>query len=216
MEKIELKGTLRKALGTADAKRLRRDKQIPAVVYGKGTECLHIALKSDSVGKLLSSGSKLVELTIEGQKHNVVLQDIQREPISGAVIHIDFHKVELSDKIHIEVPIEIFGQPKCPPSAGTLDRHMDKIMVECLASAIPNKLVVDVRELDVGGIIRIQDLKLPEGVKTLAKPEDIIVSVTRVALEEEVKPVETPTAEVTEPEVIERRKKEEETEEEKK
>ncbi|MCX7703070.1 MAG: 50S ribosomal protein L25 [Planctomycetota bacterium] len=214
MEKMELMAELRKHLGKADAKRLRRSKKIPAVVYGRGTQPIHITVLAEDVNTMLQKGVKLIELDVGGEKHHGVLQDVQIEPISGNVIHLDFHKVALSDKIHIEVPVEIFGQPKCLPSVGVLERHLDKVKVECLASDIPKSFIVDVRELDVGGMIKISDLKVPAGVRILEKAEEIVVSVTRAMFEEE-KPVEAEVGEVAEPEVVERRKKEEEAEEEK-
>jgi len=124
MEEAELNAEVRKEMGTASARRLRAQRKVPAVIYGKGMENVHITIKKDDVKTLLAGGVKLVKIRVDGKEYDTILQEVQVEPIGGGVLHIDFHKVELTERVSVEVPVEILGEPKCPPTAGVLEKHL--------------------------------------------------------------------------------------------
>lgn len=184
MEEAELNAELRKETGSVSARRLRSQKKVPAVVYGKGMENIHLAIKVDDVKSLLAGGVKLIKVRVDGDAYDTILQEVQLEPISGTVLHMDFHKVELTERVSVEVPIEILGEPKCPPTAGVLEKHLDAVMVECIAADVPKSVVVDVREMNVGDVIHVSDLELPKDVKTLDKGDEVVVSIVRTTPEE--------------------------------
>ena len=205
MEEAELNAEVRKEMGTASARRLRAQRKVPAVIYGKGMENVHITIKKDDVKTLLAGGVKLVKIRVDGKEYDTILQEVQVEPIGGGVLHIDFHKVELTERVSVEVPVEILGEPKCPPTAGVLEKHLDTVTVECMAADVPKSIVVDVRGMGVGDVVHISDLELPKGVKTLEKEDEVVVSIVRTTAEEEV-----PVEEEEEPEVAGRASEEKE------
>jgi len=195
MEEAELNAEARKEMGTASARRLRAQRKVPAVIYGKGMENVHISIERDDVKTLLAGGVKLVRIRVDGKAYDTILQEVQVEPIGGGVLHIDFHKVELTERVSVEVPVEILGEPKCPPTAGVLEKHLDTVTVECMAADVPKSIVVDVRGMGVGDAIHIGDLELPKGAKTLEKEDEVVVSIVRTTAEEEL-PVEEEEPEV--------------------
>lgn len=198
MEEAELNAELRTELGTASARRLRTQKKVPGVIYGKGMNTLHISIKKADLDELITAGAKLVKVRVGEKEYDTIVQDIQTEPISGTPIHIDFHKVALTERVSVKVPIEILGEPKCPPTAGILEKHLDAVTIECVASAVPKSIVVDVRQMDIGDVFHIGDLALPDGVRVRDKEDEAVVSIVGTTAEKEA-----PASEEEEPEVVE-------------
>ncbi len=215
MEQIELSMQPRRIIGK-QVKAMRRAGWVPAVLYSRhadpkilqanARELLHVLMRA--------GGSRLVALTIEGEAepHMALVREVQREPIKGDLLHVDFLGVSMSEEITVEVPLRFEGaSPAVTRNEGVLIHGLDTIEIKCLPSDLINTITVDLSGLEkVGDVIRVSDLKVPGTVKLLADLDATVVRVSYPAGEE----VEAPAAAevVAEPEVIKKGKAEEEAE----
>ncbi len=178
-------------VGTGAAKALRRAGQIPAVLYGKGIDSVPIAIDSKQMRKIMSQSlGHIHKIMVEdvGLEGNVMVQAIDRDPITGEVIHIDLHRISLTDKVKVEVPVTVVGEEELTKQGLVLQRQLRDISVECLPGDIPNEFEIDVSHLNFGDTILAGDLKMPEGVKIMTPPDEVVLVVVapRTVAEEEV------------------------------
>ena len=205
MEEVKIKAYKREERGTAKSRLLRRGKVVPAVVYGQG---INMAIKIDEQElKYLRqhhfSENIIINLEIADDSGNesvpVLLKDFQRNPLNEEVIHLDFIKVSMKEKVTVEIPVEVKGEAKGVKAGGTLEHALWKIEVECLPGDIPESLAIDVTELDIGHSIHVGDIQAPQGVEILTSTTEVVVTIAALVAEEEAA-VEEET--VAEPEVV--------------
>ncbi|MCK4404580.1 MAG: 50S ribosomal protein L25/general stress protein Ctc [candidate division Zixibacteria bacterium] len=219
MKEIVLKVRPREKMGKEHAKKLRRSGFIPAVVYGPETPSVLLEIETKSFYALLRGGlgeNILLTLTMGDEKdggRKVLIKEIQRDPVKGDVQHVDFHQISLTKKLSIEVPIHLMGAPVGVKDGGILQHVLRELEVECLPTAIPEKIEVDVNHLKIGDSIHVADIKV-ENVEILSDPESSIVSVVPPTVFKEVEVA--PVVAEEEPEVITEKKEEEKEEGEKK
>ncbi|MFN7210113.1 MAG: 50S ribosomal protein L25 [Aggregatilineales bacterium] len=192
-------------------KQLRRAGRVPAILYGLG-EALPISCPQRALEIVLqkAGGSHLVRVTLNGQTHDTLVREVQRDIIRRDILHVDFLKVDLTKKLRTEVSILLVNLPKL--SADLMLTHpVTSVEVECLPTNIPDHIEVDASRLQaLGAKLTIADLPALEGVQYLADPHEIIArveSLTGAVAEEETAEA---SAVMAEPEVIERGKKQEE------
>ncbi len=200
---------VRKEAGKRHAKRLRRDGGIPAVLYGHGEQTVSLAVPREQFSAALRHGSRLVELK-GGANESALIRELQWDIYGTAVMHIDFTRVSADERIEVKVPVELRGQAPGVRAGGVIQHLVHEIEIECLATAIPDKIQLNINHLELKDSITVGQLELPPGVKLLSEPEAIAVQCVEPAVEEEVEAAPTEGAE---PEVI-GRKAEEEGEEE--
>lgn len=218
MSEITIEVERREELGKNVNRRLRKEGQIPAVVYGGGMDPVTIKVDDKTVRTLLrsSSGENTVFLLrLEGtkQSRHAMIRDLQYEPTTGGLVHIDFQRINMADKIRVKVPVDLIGTPEgVRNEGGFLDFVTREVEVECLPSAIPNTLEVEVSSLHIGQHVEAKDIDIPDGITMMDDEDRVIASVaqSRVAEVEEEEEVETLIeAEAEEPELIGRAKPEE-------
>jgi large subunit ribosomal protein L25 len=211
VEEIEIRVTARKERGSRVARRLRHEGKVPGTLYGKGVAPTPIVMSAVELERALSRGGRMLSVNLDGNQLKAIIREVQHSPLTDRILHVDFHRVILTEKVTVPVRIEMLGQPKCQPEEGVLELHMSEVTVECLPTNLPDKLVIDMRNMAPGDVLRIRDIALPSGVTALEDPEEPVISIVRPAEEVEVKPPE----EGAEPEVIGKVKEEaeEETEE---
>jgi large subunit ribosomal protein L25 len=161
-----LQAEKRDVKGTTASKRLRRAGVVPAVIYGDKSEAL-IQLDGKSFTDLARkhSANFLVNIEISGDKSKLaVVQDIQRNPLNGSLIHVDFRAVTENDTIHAVVPIELHGEPIGVKAGGLLEQLVHEIEIHCRPSDLPEKIVNDVEGIELGQTLKVSDLNLPKGV----------------------------------------------------
>ena len=216
MEEVKIKALMRKERGTSRAKALRRQNFIPAIVYGR---VVNLTLKIDKKElKYLKqhhfSENIIINLEITNGANPeiipVLLKDYQSNPLTEEVIHLDFIKVSMEEKVTVEVPVEVKGEAKGLKLGGSLDHPLWKIEVECLPKDIPESITVDVSDLDIGHSIHVEDLEVPEGVEILTDSKEVVVTITAPVKEEEI--IEEAEV-IKEPEVVKEKPKEEVEEE---
>lgn len=216
MAEVTLEVSRREASGKEIAKKLRRDGEVPGVVYGGRREPVAITVNRKAVADLIQKSDHgvrsifLLKMAGTDQQRHAMIKDIQIDPISRRMTHIDFVRVMMDEVVRVTVPVHLSGTAKGVKEGGVLDWQMRELHVECLPNAIPDTIEVDVENIDVHDYVHVSDLKLPEGVKVLEDPERVVVGVTHARAEAvaEAAPVEEGAA-PAEPEVIKKGKPEE-------
>ena len=214
MPEIVVSAEKRTETGKNVNRRLRVAGRIPGVVYGGKGEPMAVAVSPKEIGAVLRSASgenTLFDLDLGGSRRKVILKEYQVEPIKGRLLHADFYEVALDKLLEVKVHVEITGTPVgVKVQGGILDFVTRELEIECLPTDIPDKIALDVSELELGKHIRVSDLKLSDKVTILTDPEVVIVHVVAPRAEEVVAPVEGAEAAApgTEPEVIKKGKTE--------
>lgn len=196
--------SLRPTKGKSAAKALRKEGNIPAVVYGLNEPPAAIAIPSKVVARILASATgmnSVVYLQREGTdiKRHVIIKDVQRDPVTRRLVHVDFLRVDPNHKVKVHVPVRLQGVPAgVKAQGGLLDFVHREVVIECLPSLIPTHIDVDVTALNVGDTIRIDQLGLPSTLKVIGDAHDVIAAVKGKAAEEAL----PEAAAAPEPEVV--------------
>lgn len=217
MERVSITAYKREATGKGVARSLRRNGELPAVIYRAGkSEAIKIPqVEFVKLLKKTKGENILINLQFPEGNRLAVIKDYQFDPVTGELLHTDFQEVLLTETVRVTVKVITTGIPKGVKEQGGILQHtLRELEIEALPDKIPGHIEVDVSDLAVGQSIHVSDLKLEEGIKILTDREEAIATVT-VPVVEEVAPAAAPAPEVTEPEVIKKGKKEEteETEE---
>ena len=201
-ESIEITAFPREVVGHAN-RRLALSGQIPAVLYGHDRATKVIAVDRHDFELLTSHhapGATIVSITLEGEKRpiNAVVKDVQRSPVKGSILHVDFQVIRMDEVIHVTVPLRFVGDSAGVKAGGILTENAHQVNIEAKPKDIPEAIEADVSLLEVGDSLRLGEVSVPHGVKILDDSEEILCSVLApaVAVEEEV------TEEAVEPEVI--------------
>jgi large subunit ribosomal protein L25 len=187
-----LQAEKRDVKGTTASKRLRRTGIVPAVIYGSNQDEYTIQLDSKSffdLARKQASHNFLVNLEINGAKEKTklaIVQDIQRDPLTGGLIHVDFRAVSATDVIHATIPIELQGEPIGVKTGGLLEQLMHEIEVTCNPTNLPETIVNNVEEIAIGQSLKVGQLNLPDGVTVKLDGEVLvaIVNQTRASVSE--------------------------------
>lgn len=204
-----LKVELRSSIGKRNNRRLRRAGSIPAILYGHGLDSISLAVPKAAIEGALRHHSRLVDLA-GAANESALISDIQWDTFGLEVLHVDFTRVSADERIEVEVSIEIKGQAAGAKDGGIVEQMLREVQIECPAGAIPEKLVLNIASLAVGGSMTCKDLPLPEGVTLLTDVDEMIVHCVTPREEEEAAPG---VAEGAEPELIGRKEGEEVEEE---
>ncbi|MGC8871259.1 MAG: 50S ribosomal protein L25/general stress protein Ctc [Caldimicrobium sp.] len=191
MKQVTLKVKKREKLGKETAKKIRREGFIPAILYGKGIDPTPLTIKYSDFEKIYKryKGEALI-YTLEFEngvitRKQAILKEIQRHPVTDMVIHIDFQAIEEGKPIEIKVPLEFVGKPIGLTKGGVLEIMLHEITIECLPKDIPDKIVVDISSLDVGDNLHVADIKVPENIKIVDRPEETVVTIVAEEAPEE-------------------------------
>jgi len=212
----------RKELGARITRKLLKRDQIAAVVYGAGRDSVPIQVDRKTVLTLLKGGAGenavfLLKMPGTKQERHAMIKDLQMDPVSRQILHIDFQRVLMDQRIKVQVPVELVGVPDgVKNEGGVLDFVTREVEVECLPGDIPQSLEVDVSHLHIGQHVEVHELQVPDKVTLLEEPDRTLAAVgaPRQVIEEEAEAEEELLleAEMEEPEVIGRGKDEDEEE----
>jgi large subunit ribosomal protein L25 len=178
--RLEVKERADGELGSRNVRRLRKQGLIPGVLYGKG-HSRAIAVGERALRTALTGPSGLhaiVDVVIEGQKtpHHAVLKDYQQHAIRGVITHVDFHEVRLDQPIQASVTVHFVGESPGVKQGGVLQQVTREVNVEALPTEIPEHIEADLSWLEVGGTIRVEDLRPIEGVTFLDDPHETVIA----------------------------------------
>jgi len=217
MAELTLEVTRREDGGKNVARRYRASGKVPAVVYGGHRDPVAITVDRKTVSELIHKSEHgvrsifLLKMSGTDQQRHAMIKDIQIDPISRRMTHIDFVRVQMDEKVRVTVPVHINGTALGVKEGGILDWQIRDLHIECLPGQIPDAVEVDVTDLGAHDYLRISDLTLPQGVKVFDDHDRVVVGVTHAKAEVEVAPAEA-EAVPAEPEVIKKGKVEEEKE----
>lgn len=185
---MELVAQPRTQFGRA-LKEIRTKGLIPAELYGFGVKNEHVTVVSKEFIKLFRKAgeSTIVDLSLDGKKHPVLIHDVSRSPITDEILSVDFYQVRLDKKIRLKIPVNLVGEsPAVKEKGGILVKALSEIEVEALPTAIPHQLDVHLKTLtDIGSTIHVGALVVPEGVRVLVDPKFAIITVTARMTEEQ-------------------------------
>jgi len=190
----------RPELGSRANKRLRDAGLIPGVIYGHKEAVVTITLPKKETVNHLKHGAHVFDLAVEGKSEKCLVKEVQYDHLGIEVLHVDFARVSLDEKVKVTVVVELKGEPKGEKDGGVLQQIISELEVECLVTDIPDKILHNVSEMALDDVLHIKDLNLPSGVRALADEDQIVAQVKEIK-EEEAAPVAAEAASA-EPEVI--------------
>ncbi len=193
MERVTLKAQVRDGVGKGPARGLRRQGLVPAVVYGRGRQPQPVAVEAGALLQALHTHAGmnvLIDLEVPngGDPTVVIVKDTQRDIFRKDLIHVDFHAISLTETLEMHVPIILKGIAKGVAEGGVVEQHLRVVLVECLPTQVPEQFELDVTELLVGRSLHASDLVVPERVKLVTPPDEVVVTIVAPRVVEEAAP----------------------------
>ncbi len=218
MDQVVLDAAVRAETGKKIGKALRRDGQIPAVVYGEGQAPISIATTAKDIARGLhtsAGGNVLITLKVKQPDgsaqpdRTVLISEIQYHPVTAQILHVDFHQISLTKRIQVSVPVMLVGDPiGVKQDGGRLEHLLWEIRVECLPTEIPKAIDVNIAAMKIGDSLLIKDLVVPAGVKVLNDPQVAVAACLQAVVEKTPEATAAEAAGPAEPEVIKQKKPE--------
>jgi large subunit ribosomal protein L25 len=180
----------RSTTGKGAVRKLRAAGRVPAILYGQGKESVPLVIDPRALERVLKAGgaNTLLDLTVEGRPELgspvALVKELQRHPLRGTILHADLYQVDLTKTVEVEVPVHLVGKPRGLDFGGILEHSLREITLECLPRSIPSAIEVDVSNLEIGDVVHVRDLLLPEGVSLVSDPDLGVAHVALPAVEE--------------------------------
>lgn len=194
MELVELRATQRTETGKGPAGRLRAADRIPGVLYGEKLTTKTVSVDRRELQSVLAAeggATAIVKLMIDDDdSQTAMIKEVQRDPVRDGLLHVDFLKIAMDEKIATHVSLSVIGDALGVREGGILQQVMRDIEVEALPMELPEHIEVDVTEYQVGDSVRVGDLTAPAGVTILSGAEEVVLSIVPPTKIEEVVPVE--------------------------
>jgi large subunit ribosomal protein L25 len=197
LELIELKTNIRTTTGNGPARRLRQKGQIPAVLYGPGTESVLLSVNISDIDRILKKGrigQALLNLVIpdngETSIKTVMVKELQIQPVSRNFLHIDFYEVAMDRKIMVNVPVTTTGKAKGVELGGILQIIRRELEVQCFPLDVPESIELDITDLDIGDSIHVGDISLQNEIEFLGDENFTVVTIVTPKIEEEEEAIE--------------------------
>lgn len=202
----------REPAGRHANERIRRRGLIPAVIYGHGEKPETVSISLHDLEMALRDLQHVVKLKVNAKEDNYLIKDVQYDHLQRTPLHADFMRVDVTEKVHVKVALELRGVPIGIGLGGEMVHPFSDLDIECFLMQIPESIKLKIDHMNIGDVIRIKDLELPEGVKILKHaPEDIVISVRHKKAEDAAVAVAGVEGDASkEPEVLARGKKDEE------
>ncbi|MET7277192.1 50S ribosomal protein L25/general stress protein Ctc [Kribbella sp. NPDC005582] len=184
MAEVKIQAESRTEFGKGAARRIRRDNKVPAVLYGHGTDPVHITLPGHDTMLALKTANALLLIEVVGSESLLALpKQVQRDPLKGTIEHVDLVIVKRGEKVEVEIAVHVEGDA----AGGTLVvLENASVLVEAEATHIPDGVVLNIEGLEAGTAIHASDLKLPTGTTLAVDPETLIVNITTASTAEQV------------------------------
>jgi large subunit ribosomal protein L25 len=196
MAEKKLTGQPRDETGKGAARKLRARGQVPAIMYGRGSDPVKLSVDSRELYHVLHTDAGmnvLIDLHVDGDQHLALAKEVQRDIVRGEFLHADFIKISRTEKITVRVPVAIIGDSIGVREGGVVEHHLWEIEVECLPTNVPESIEADITELNVNDSLKVSDLAIPDDVSVLTPEEESVVAVVPppiMKLEEEEEAVE--------------------------
>ncbi len=182
LELTPLKVKKRELIGKSAARKIRREQQIPGILYGDGFDPTPLTVELDDFKSVIHTEAGLnviLNLKVEGEKkeQTAIIKELQKDPIKDNFLHVDFMKISMDKEIEATVPLVLSGESVGVNEGGVLQQILWEIEVIALPLNIPDHIEVDVSDLDIGDALRVEDLILPEELEIRSREDEIIVSI---------------------------------------
>ena len=192
--KATLKAQKREDLGKGASRSIRRGGRVPAVLYGRELEAIHLSVDAHEAELLfhsISVDNTIVDLAVEGEKkpYQTLVREIQTHPWKDSLVHVDFLRIQEGVEVDLEIPVELVGVPVgVRLGGGVLEQIVHELEVRCIPSKIPESFKLDVTDLDINDSLHVSDIAVTEGVEILMSPDQTIcaVAIPRVVEEPEL------------------------------
>ncbi|HZZ45104.1 MAG TPA: 50S ribosomal protein L25 [Tepidisphaeraceae bacterium] len=195
----------RSQLGSRANKRLRDQGLIPGVIYGHKLAVLPITLPKKETVNYLSKGAHVFTLALDGKPETVLVKEVQYDHLGMEVIHVDFSRVDLNERVTVTVPLELRGTPKGAADGGVLQQVLADLEIECVVTDIPEVIKFSVADLALNSVVHVKDIPLPAGAKAVKDGDQIVATVKAIV---EAAPADAPEGSA-EPEMIGKKKEDE-------
>ena len=199
MKTFDLKAERRTGLGSRQSRALRSEGRLPIVLCGRGQESLALHVSAKEFENARKQHARVVMLGLDGKQEPAVVHDVDWDTMSQEVAHVDFQRINMSEKIEVEVTIRTKGPSKGEVAGGILIVQMDQVKVRCLPLEIPEVIDVDIRELELHQSMHVKDLKMPAGIEVAGSLDALVLAI--VEKKEVIVPVAAEAGAV-EPELI--------------
>ena len=180
-KQVSLTARARAGSGKGEARALRRDGRVPAIAYGRDLdEPTPVSVDANELFHALNTDAgmnAILALQLDSDTQLAIARDIQRHPVKRDVIHVDFVTVSRNVRIDVEVPITLTGEAAGTDEGGLVDQAMYSLPVSVLPLEVPDELTLDITDMQLGDVKRVEDLQLPQGVESLEDPESTVVTV---------------------------------------
>ena len=193
MKSVSLNGIARVHLGKKISKDLRKNGDIPCVIYSKGKEPIHICVKNNELRKVIYNPSTFIlEIKVEDKNYNTIIRDAQFHPLNENILHVDFLELSENERVSLEIPVKVAGNSIGVRNGGQLNLVMRKLLVRSFPKNLPDTIDIDITQLKIGQSVRIMDLE-NESYEFIQPESAVIVSVktARNVVEEEEEEVES-------------------------
>lgn len=188
---VALRAEARAGTGKGVTRKLRAQGKVPGVVYGLGGDAVAVAVEARSLSSALHTGAGrnvLIGLELDGNTHLTLLREIQRDPVRGSVVHVDFLRVSHDQTISVEVPIHIEGDAPGVKEGGVIEHHLWNVEVQCTPTSVPDRIIADVSSMGIASALHVRELTVPEGARILTEPDEIVLTIVVPQKVEELVP----------------------------
>ncbi|MFE4862666.1 50S ribosomal protein L25/general stress protein Ctc [Streptomyces sp. NPDC056670] len=182
MSEVKLAAEVRSNFGKGAARSIRRENKVPGVIYGHGTEPVHVTLPGHDLLLALRTANVLLSLDIDGKTELAIPKAVQRDAIKGYLVHVDLLLVKKGEKVTVEIAVETEGD--LAPGSFLVENVLNTISVEAEATHIPTSVSVSIEGLEAGAAIHAKDIKLPAGTTLATDPEAVVIQILAAQAEE--------------------------------
>lgn len=185
-----LKAEVREHTGSKAVRKVREKGRIPAIVYGHKRDPVAISLDAHDFVEGLHHGHRLMDIQVGRKKEKMIVKELQYDYLGQDIIHADLMRVDMTESVKVTVPIELKGTAAGTHEGGIIEEHVDHLEIECRVTDIPEKIVVLVKDVHVGGVLHAGDIELPDDMKLISSPEMLLVTCHLVAAAKTTEEVE--------------------------
>ena len=193
MAEVKLPAERRTEVGKGAARRSRAAGRVPGIVYGKGMEPVAVEVSRRELVTAFHSDAgmnTLLDIELEGKTTLALARELQRDPIKGTLLHVDFVKIDAKQAVEVEVPVQVIGEAPGQKEGGVLEHPLFQLHVRCLPLEVPESIEVDISSLNIGDALRVQDITTDAKFEILNDPEAAVVAIAAPVSEEELEAME--------------------------
>lgn len=184
----------RSGIGSNKVNKLRAEGSIPGIIYKRGEETKHIQMSDSEFRKVYREAgmTSIIDLELDGEKHPVIIKDLQTHPVKNQYVHVDFQELNMDEKIRVFIPVVLLNRDEIKLQPSVLVQILDEVEVECLPADIPNTAEVDVADMDFATPIYVSDLDIAkeEKVEILLDLDTVVCTLSEPSMEEEEEDLE--------------------------